>query len=74
MISSSETTLNRSVCNSIKELRALKNILLSSSEEERRELVEEGLDEIIYNLGLSLEGVEYVSDEYQFLEERYREC
>lgn len=62
-----------SIENSIRELQAIKLIYNSKSGEEREDFLEEALEEVVYNLELAQQGVEYTSDEYQYLAESFKE-
>jgi len=63
----------RSIENAIKELEAIKYIYNGKEGEDREEFLEEALEEVSYNLGLAQQGVEYKSDEYQYLSESFKE-
>lgn len=63
-----------SIQNLCSELRGLCLLVKSiESVEEKNETLESGMEEILYNISLLEEGVEYVSDEFQYLADRVRE-
>jgi hypothetical protein len=59
-----------SICNIIKELDAIK-ILHEATEdvEEKNDVVNEGIDTVVDNLLLLLDGVEYTNDDLSYLSE-----
>ena len=65
----------KSLQNIIDELQGLKKLLLEERDiDEKDAILEEGTDEISYNIELLMEGIEYCSDEYSYLAKRIKEC
>jgi hypothetical protein len=64
-----------SIRNAIRELEGLK-ILVKAKDDplEKDELLDAGLQEIMYNLELVLDDIEYTSDEYSYLSSKIKEC
>jgi len=62
-----------SIENSMREIQAIKDIYNGKEGDDREEFLEEALEEVLYNLGLAQQGVEYKSDEYQYLAESFKE-
>ena len=60
-------TYKNSILNAIKELDAIKKIYLSKESTDRSQFFVEAVREIIYNLDIAYQGIEYKSDEYQYL-------
>lgn len=57
-----------------RELSGLCDIVKSKDDpDDKNEALEAGIEEILYNIEMIVEGIEYVSDEFQFTAERLRE-
>jgi len=62
-----------SILNAVKELDAIRKIYLSLGSDDQPTFFKEAISEVIYNLELAYSGIEYKSDEYQYLSSSYKE-
>lgn len=64
-----------SINNIIRELNSLRDLILSEDDcDSRADILQEGIEEISYNISLLSEGVNYLSDEFFWRAQKVKEC
>jgi hypothetical protein len=64
-----------SINNIVRELNSLRDLILNEEDcDSRADILQEGIEEISYNISLLSEGVNYLSDEFFWRAQKVKEC